>query len=105
MAAAVALLATMEFLSDLLPPDRMNWAVAAAIVAGAAGAIIAFPRDSVGRALGWLASLTLLSFLIIYDVLDALIDPFMRPDWPVAVVAALVVAWLESPLIILVFGE
>jgi hypothetical protein len=105
IAAAVAVLAMTEFLSDWFPHSRSDWVAALAIVGGAVAAIIAFPRDGVGRALTWLASLTLTSFLIIYDLLDALFDPLTRPDWPVAVVAVLLVLSLESMLVILVFGE
>jgi hypothetical protein len=102
---AVAVLAITEFLSDLFPRYGSEWAVAILVVVSTAGAIAAFRRDSVGRAFMWLASLTLLSFLTIYDVLDALLDPFLRSDWPVAAIAALLVAWLESALIILVFAD
>lgn len=105
IAAVVALVAVGAFLNDLFPHNWLNWVVAAAIVAGAAGSIIAFRRDSFGRALMWLGSLTVVSFLIIYDVLDALIDPFMRADWPVAIVALLLVLWLQDVLAILVFDD
>jgi ubiquinone/menaquinone biosynthesis C-methylase UbiE len=91
ISAIVALLAVMAFLNDLSPNDWRNWAVAPAIVAGAAGAIIAFQRGSVGRALTWLGSVTAVAVLTVYDVLDALIDPFMRADWPVGIAAILLV--------------
>jgi hypothetical protein len=98
LAVAIPLVAFSAFLNDLFPNNWRNWAVAAAVVAGAIGAIIAFRQDSLGRAVIWLASLTVVTFLIIYDVLDALIDPFIEADWPVAVVAILLVLGLGSLL-------
>jgi ubiquinone/menaquinone biosynthesis C-methylase UbiE len=104
-ASAAAMFAVMAFLNDLFPYHWLNWAVAAAIVAGAAGAIMAFRKESVGRALMWLGSLTVLAFLILYVVLDALIDPFMLADWPVAIVAMLLVLWHQDVLAKAVFAD
>jgi hypothetical protein len=105
IAAAVGWVAVMAFLDDLFPNVWRNWAVAAAIVAGAAGAIIAFRRGSVGRSLMWLGSLTAVAALIVYVVLDFLIDPFMLADWPVAIAAILLVVWLQNMFAILAFDD
>ena len=105
VAASGAYLAVMGFLHDLFPNNSHNWGIAAAIVVGAAGLIIAFPRGSLGRALLTLASLTIASFLISYVVLDALMDPIMRADWPIAIVAMLLALWLARLFAILVFDE
>jgi SAM-dependent methyltransferase len=105
IAVAVAVLAVMVFLNDLFPNVWRNSAIAAAIVAGAAGAIIAFQRESVGRALMWLGSLTVVAVLIVYDVLDILIDPFMRADWPIGVAAVLLVVWLQKMFAIRAFDD
>ena len=95
---AVAFLAIAAFLNDLGPRGWHDWAAAGTIVAGAAGAIVAFRRDSLGRALIWFVSLALMALLIIYDVLDALVDPFMAADWPIAVIAIVLVVGLWTLL-------
>jgi len=105
IAAAVPLIAIAAFLGDFLPLEWEDWAIAGAIVASVAGAIVTFRRDSFGRALTWFASLTVVALLIIYDVLDAIIDPFVKADWPVAVVAILLVAGLGGFLTILIADD
>jgi hypothetical protein len=105
IAAAVSLAAIIAFLNDIYPHEWRDWAVAGAIVAAAAGAIMAFRRDSLARALMWFASLAVVTLLIIYDVLDALVDPFIEADWPVAVIAILLVIGLATLLGILISDE
>lgn len=105
IAAAVSLLAITAFLNDRYPHDWRDWGVAGAIVVGAAGAIMAFRRDSLARALMWFASLALVTLLIIYDVLDALVDPFIEADWPIAVIAILLVIGLATVLGILISDD
>jgi hypothetical protein len=100
---AVAVCAGMVFLDDLFPHHSLSWDVATSTVAAAAGAIIAFPRAN--RALLELACLTALSFLIIYDVLDVLVDPIMVADWPIIIIAMLLASWLVGVFGILVFAD
>lgn len=99
---AVPLVAIAAFLRDQFPVDWPDWAIAGTIVAGMAGAILAFRRDSMGRALLWLVSLAVVTLLLVYDALDAIIDPFVEADWPVAVVAIVLVVGLGSLLGILI---
>ena len=94
IAAAISLFAVIGFLQDLLPHNSYNWYAAAAIVGVAAAAILAIPPHSAARALLVLASLTIVSFLISYDVLDFMVDPIMAADWPIAIVAMLLALWL-----------
>ena len=104
-AVGVSLLAIGAFLRDLFPRDWSDWAVAVTIVAGVAGAIITFRRESMGRAFMWLLSLTVVTVLLIYDVLDALLDPFMTADWPIGVVAVLLVVGLGTLLGVLISDD
>ena len=104
-ALAVSLAAIMAFLTDQFPRDWRDWTVAGVIVAGAAGALASFRRYSLGRALMWFVSLAVVTLLIIYDVLDALIDPFVEADWPIAVIALLLVVGLGTVLGILVSDD
>jgi peptidoglycan/LPS O-acetylase OafA/YrhL len=105
IAVAVSLLAIMAFLYDLYPRDWRDWGIAGAIVAGAAGAIVAFRRDSLARAVMWFVSLGVVAVLVVYDVLDALVDPFIEADWPIAVIAILLVIGLATLLGILISDD
>jgi len=101
----VALVAVAAFLRDLFPHDLRAWTVAGLVVAGAAATIAAFKRESLGRSLMWLASLAVVTLLIIYDLLDAMLDPFLEADWLIAVVAGLLVIGLGSLLGVLISEE
>ena len=103
-ACTVAVLAIVAFLNELLAYNWLNWAVAAAIVTGVAATIGASRKNGVGRALLWVGSLTAIAFVILYVVLDALVDPFMLADWPVAIVVMLLVLWHETVLGNVVFA-
>lgn len=103
--AGIGALAILAFLYDLYPGNEGNWRVTAAVVTIFAGTSIIFSRDRVGSRLFRLASLSVVAFLIIYDGLDVLVDPFLKADWPVALVAFLAVLRLESMFIILLFDE
>jgi hypothetical protein len=105
IAITVPLIAIGLFLRELLPFDWQDWAIAGAIVAGTAGAIVTLRRDSMARALVWFASLAIVALLVTYDVLDAAIDPFIAADWPVVIVAVLLVAGLGSLLSILISDD
>lgn len=105
IAVVIPLLAVVAFLMDQYPQDWTAWAVAGTIIAGVAGAFIAFKRESLGRALMWIASLIVVTFLIFFDVLDAIVDPFIDADWPVAVIAVLLVIGLGTFLSILVADD
>jgi peptidoglycan/LPS O-acetylase OafA/YrhL len=101
----IALLAIAAFLNDRSPHAWQDWAVAATIVAGISGAIVMFKPDSMGRSLMWLLSLSIVTLLLIYDVLDALLDPFMQADWPIGVVAIVLVVAIGVLLDILISDD
>lgn len=105
IAVAIPLVAIAFFLRDLISPGWRDWAIAGAIVAGTAGAIVTFRRHSMARALTWFLSLAIVAMLVVYDVLDAMIDPFMEADWPVMIVAILLVAGLGHLLSILISDD
>lgn len=65
------------------------------LVLGVTGANLALKQGQLARKIVWVGSLAIVTLLMIYDVLDAVIDPFMDADWPVAVVAVLLVFGLE----------
>jgi hypothetical protein len=105
VAVAISLLAIALFLNDLFPRGWQDWAIAGTLVAGVSGAILALKRDSFARALMWLLSFTVVTLLLIYDVLDALLDPFIAADWPIAVAAVLLVIGLGTLLGILISDD
>lgn len=105
LAAVVAFFAVRSFLQNILPVSSGNSRIAAAAVAATAAALIAFPRRSLGRALLALASLTAVSFCISYDVVDRFLDPKIKPDWPLPIVAMVPVLWLLPIFAILVFRK
>jgi hypothetical protein len=102
---AISLLAVSVFLNDLYPRVWRDLGAAGVIVVGATGALFTFRRDSLGRALMWFVSLTIVTLLRIYDVLDALADPFIDADWPIAVIAILLVIGLGTILGILISDD
>ena len=104
-ALAVSLAAILVFLDDQYVRDWRSWSLAGVMVVGAAGAIVSFRRYSLGRAVMWFVSLTIVTLLIIYDVLDALIDPFVEADWPVAIIALLLVVGLGTMMGILISDD
>ena len=53
----------------------------------------------------WLLSFTVVTLLLIYDVLDALLDPFIAADWPIVVAAVLLVIGLGTLMGILISDD
>lgn len=104
-AAAVAFFAVRALLIDLFPYHSGNSRLAAAVVAGAAAAILAFPKGSVGRALLALGSLMFVTFCISYDALDLLLEPVLEADWPIAVLAVLAGLWIGPVFAIFMFHK
>jgi hypothetical protein len=102
---SIPLIAIGLFLRDLFPLDWQDWAVAGTIVAGTAGAIVTLRQHSKARALTWLVSLAIVAMLVVYDVLDAIIDPFFQADWLIIIVAILLVAGLGHLLSVLISDD
>ena len=86
VAVAVAFVAIAAFIRDLILHDWRYWAI-------------------VARAMVWAGSLVIVLMLIAYDLLDSIIDPFIDADWPIAVVAILLIFGLQSILSALVSDE
>ena len=98
IAIALGLLATAGFLRDLGLRGLHSWELAALLVAGAAIALLTLPRDGLARALVALVAAIAAAFLIAYDVLDTLLDPVIKADWPIAALAAVLIWALGSVL-------
>ena len=95
IAIALGLLSVAVFLRDLGVRGLGDWEVAALLVTGAAFALLMLSRESLARELLWLISMASLAFLILYDLLDALLDPLMQADWPIAAFALILIcAWI-----------
>jgi hypothetical protein len=99
IAIALCLLATAGFLHDLGLRELRSWELGVLLVAGATITLLNLPRDGLARALVWYVSLTAAAFLIVYDVLDTLLDPFLRADWPIAAIATLLIWGLHAILL------
>jgi ubiquinone/menaquinone biosynthesis C-methylase UbiE len=94
-AIAVAIVVVTAFLWDLVFHDWRSWAIAVSLVLGIAGANLALKQGQPARTMVCVGSLAIVTLLLIYDVVDAIIDPFMEADWPVAIVAVLLGFGLE----------
>ena len=98
IAIALGLLAIAGFVHDLGFRELRSWEVAALLVGGATIALLTLPKESLARALVGYISITASAFLIVYDVLDMMLDPVMKADWPIAILATLVTWGLDAAL-------
>ena len=105
VAATVAFFAVRALLIDLFPYHSGNARLAVVVVAGAVAAILAFPRGSVGRSLLALGSLMFVTFCISYDALDLLLEPVLKADWPIAVLAVLAGLWIGPVFALFMFHK
>ena len=102
---AVGLLAIVGFLHDLGIRHLESWAIAAAMVAGTAISVLVLPREGLPRALIWFGAVLVAAFLILYNVLDAILDPLIRADWPIAGLSIALILGLETALTIIVSND
>lgn len=99
LAIGLGVLAVEIFLRDLGVQNLRSWGAAAIVVAAVSCAALALPRDSLARALIWFLTLPVAGFLVLYDLLDSLLDPYVSADWPVAGVSFLLVLLIEAVLL------
>jgi hypothetical protein len=99
LAIGLGVLAVEIFLSDLGVQNLRSWGAAGIVVAAVSCAALALPRDSLARALVWFLTLPVAGFLVLYDLIDSLLDPYVNADWPIAGVSFLLVLLLEAVLL------
>lgn len=102
---AIGLLGAVGFLREMGFAGLQSWGVAAAIVAGTTIAVLTLPRESLPRALIWFGALVVTAFLSLYNVLDAILDPVIHTDWPIAGLAIALILGLAAVLAVLVSDE
>lgn len=102
---AAGLLATVGFFHDLGLPGLQSWVIAVAMITGTTIVVLMLPRESIARALIWFGTVLVSAFLILYDVLDAILDPLIYADWPIAGVAIAVVMGLTAALFVMVTDD
>lgn len=95
LAVVIGLVTIEFFLSDLGMDNLKAWGAAALVATGVTVCALAFPRGSMARALLWFVALPIAGFLLVYDLIDAALDPYLSADWPIAVVAFLFVTGVE----------
>ena len=99
------MIAIIAFLRDRAIAGPSALAVATSVVLGFSLAVFASRNHIMVRGAIWLISLGLISLLVIYDFLDAMMDLLVEADWPVAVVSALLVLMLGIVMTVLVSDE
>lgn len=99
IAVAICLLAVEFFLRDWGLSNLESWGLAGIIVVGVAACLALLPRGGWARALLWLVATPAAGFLILYDVTDAILDPFVSADWPIALFSALLIIAIELVLL------
>ena len=102
---AGGLLATVGFFRDMELPGLLSVGIAVAMITGTTIVVLMLPRESVVRALIWCGSVLVSAFLIIYDLLDALLDPLIYADWPIAIFAIAVVIGVAAVVLVRVTDE
>jgi uncharacterized BrkB/YihY/UPF0761 family membrane protein len=90
----ILLLALSEFLHDVFRPDWPAWLMPPLLTIGFVASISLAKRDEMAKHALWMAALAVLAFVLIYDVIDFLLDPFVKSDLAVGVLAALIMAGL-----------
>jgi hypothetical protein len=95
----VSLLRAMfAFLHDIFRPDWPAWVGPPVLIVGFSAAIAMVRRDSLAKYALCLAALLSTAFIVLYVILDAVLDIFVVSDVFVAVVTSLVVVGLWSLL-------
>lgn len=95
----LGLLLVEVFLRDVGLAPVHSWECAAVLAICVTFAIRKLPRDGLAQALTWFATLQISGFLIAYDLLDSLVDPFVNADLSIALIAFLIVLLVEMLLV------
>ena len=99
IAAGLGLLATAGFLLDRGLRELRAWPIAGLVVSGAVIALLILPRNGVARIIVVVGAAIAAGFLMLYDVLDVLLDPVLSADWPIAVLATVLTVALGGLLV------
>ena len=102
---ATGLLATVAFFRDMELPGLQSLGIAVAMITGTTTVVLMLPRESITRALIWFGSVLVSAFLIIYDVVDAILDPIVHADWPIAIFAIAMVIGVAAVVLVRVTDE
>jgi len=90
----ILLLALSGFFHDIFRPDWPAWVMPPLLAIGFVAGISLAKRDGMAKPALWMAALAVLAFVMIYDVIDFLLDPFVKSDLAVGVLAALITVGL-----------
>lgn len=90
----ILLLALSAFFHDVFRPDWPAWVMPPLLMICFVAGISLAKRDGMAKQALWMAAFAVLAFVLIYDVIDFLLDPFVKSDLAVGVLAALVMAGL-----------
>jgi hypothetical protein len=90
----ILLLALSEFFHDVFRPDWPAWVMPPLVILAFVAGISLAKRDGMAKYALWMAALVLLTFVLLFDVIDFLVDPFFESDVGVALLAALVLVGL-----------
>lgn len=101
----VLLLALSEFLHDIFRPDWPAWLMPPLLILGFIAGISLAKRDGVAKPALWMAALVSLAFVLVYDILDFFLDPFVTSDVGVGALTALVIVGLWQLLSVIVAVE
>jgi hypothetical protein len=101
----VLLLALSEFLHDIFRPDWPAWLMPPLLILGFIAGISLAKRDGVAKPALWMTALVSLAFVLVYDILDFFLDPFVTSDVGVGALTALVIVGLWQVLSVMVAVE
>lgn len=101
----ILLLALSEFLHDIFRPDWPAWLMPPLLILGFMAGISLAKQDGVVKPALWMAALASLAFVLVYDILDFLLDPFVASDLGVGALTALVLVGLWQLLSVIVAVE
>jgi drug/metabolite transporter (DMT)-like permease len=104
-ALAVSTVAIVVFLLDRSVAIWSAVGLAGISMAGVILAVVASRDHIMVRGVILLAALVAAALLVVYDLLDAVMDMLVEADWPVAIVSAVLVLMLGTVMTVLVSDE
>jgi len=90
----ILLLALFEFFHDIFRPDWPAWVMPPLLMVSFAAGISLAKRDGMAKYALWMSALALAAFVLIYDLLDFILDPIFASDIGVAALTAMVMGVL-----------
>jgi peptidoglycan/LPS O-acetylase OafA/YrhL len=93
--AGIVMLAIEVFLHDIGVRDLGSWAIAAVVVAGLVSLALVVPEDSPARSMLWFVAVPVAGCVIVYDLVDISLAPFLDSEWASAGIAMLFLVLFE----------